>query len=99
MKVTDGQTCHYDRNLQKLFPEDKPLVEMRAESYLGVPVRDSTQHIIGHLVIIDDKPLASDPLVVSVMTTFANRAGVELERVRAFDHLHRENPAGLQVFV
>jgi len=57
---------------------------------LGVPVRDSTQHIIGHLVIIDDKPLASDPLVVSVMTTFANRAGVELERVRAFDHLHRE---------
>ena len=63
---------------------------MSAESYLGVPVRDSSQHIIGHLVIIDDKPLASDPLVVSVMTTFANRAGVELERVRAFDHLHRE---------
>jgi formate hydrogenlyase transcriptional activator len=79
-----------NRNLQTLFPEDKPLVEMRAESYLGVPVRDSTQHIIGHLVIIDDKPLASDPLVVSVMTTFANRAGVELERVRAFDHLHRQ---------
>src|SRR6266436_3148387 len=90
LKVTEGQTCHYDRNLQKLFPDDKPLVEMSAESYLGVPVRDSTQHIIGHLVIIDDKPLASDPLVVSVMTTFANRAGVELERVRAFDHLHRE---------
>src|SRR6266446_4173608 len=90
LKVSEGRTCHYDRNLQKLFPEDKPLVEMRAESYLGVPVRDSTQHIIGHLVIIDDKPLANDPLVVSVMTTFANRAGVELERVRAFDHLHRE---------
>src|SRR2546426_8535887 len=34
--------------------------------------------------------MGSDPLVVSVMTTFANRAGVELERVRAFDHLHRE---------
>ena len=90
LKVTEGQTCHYERNLQNLFPEDKPLVEMRAESYLGVPVHDSSQHIIGHLVIIDDKPLASDPLVVSVMTTFANRAGVELERVRAFDHLHRE---------
>ncbi len=90
LKVTEGQTCHYGSDLQKLFPEDKPLVEMRAESYLGVPVRDSTQHIIGHLVIMDDKPLASDPLAVSVMTTFANRAGVELERVRAFDHLHRQ---------
>src|SRR5712691_4011132 len=98
LKVSEGQTCHYDRNLQKLFPQDKPLVEMRAESYLGVPVRDSTQHIIGHLVIIDDKPLASDPLVVSVMTTFANRAGVELERVRAFDHLHREKQASEERF-
>jgi len=90
LKVTEGETCHYERNLQKLFPEDKPLVEMRAESYLGVPVRDSAQNIIGHLVIIDDKQMTSDPLVLSVMTTFANRAGVELERVRAFDHLHRE---------
>src|SRR5215470_11912577 len=65
LKVSEGQTCYYDSNLQHLFPEDKPLVEMRAESYFGVPVRDSTQKIIGHLVIIDDKPLASDPLIVS----------------------------------
>jgi formate hydrogenlyase transcriptional activator len=91
LKVREGQTCHYERNLQKLFPEDKPLVEMSAESYLGVPVRDSAQHIIGHLVIIDDKPMSSDPLLVSVMTTFANRAGVELERVRAFDHLRLQH--------
>ncbi len=90
LKVTEGQTCHYERDLPKLFPEDKPLVEMRAESYLGVPVRDSARHIIGHLVIIDDKQMTSDPLVLAVMTTFANRAGVELERVRAFDTLHRE---------
>src|SRR6266571_763604 len=91
LKVTEGRTCHYDRNLQKLFPEDKPLVEMRAESYLGVPLRDSTKCVIGHLVIIDDKPLANDPLVLSVMETFASRAGVELERLRAFDQLHRRH--------
>src|SRR3989442_721682 len=89
LKVTEGQTCHYDRNLQGLFPEDKPLVEMSAESYLGVPLRDATQQIIGHLVDMDDKPMARDRLVLSVMETFANRAGVELERTRAFDHLHR----------
>src|SRR5437667_128651 len=98
LKVTEGQTCHYERNLQNLFPEDKPLVEMGAESYLGVPVRDSAQNIIGHLVIIDDKQMTSDPLVVAVMTTFANRAGVELERVRAFDHLHREKQASDERF-
>ncbi len=90
LKVTKGHTCHYERDLQRLFPEDKPLVEMLAESYLGVPARDSAQNIIGHLVIMDDKPLSNDPLLLSVMTTFANRAGVELERMRAFNTLHRE---------
>jgi formate hydrogenlyase transcriptional activator len=86
-KVIEGQTCHHECDLQRLFPEDKPLAEMAAESYLGVPVRDSTQAVLGHLVIIDDKPMAHDALAVSVMETFANRAGVELERVRAFEQL------------
>ncbi len=48
LKVTEGRTCHHDRNLQKLFPEDEPLVKMSAESYLGVPLRDSAQIVIGH---------------------------------------------------
>src|ERR1043165_7866822 len=36
LQVSGGRTCHYERNLQGLFPEDKPLVELSAESYLGV---------------------------------------------------------------
>jgi PAS domain S-box-containing protein len=91
LQVSGGRTCHYERNLQGLFPEDKPLVELSAESYLGVPLRDATEQVIGHLVIIDDKPMVRDPLVLSVLETFASRAGVELERVRAFDTLHRRH--------
>jgi formate hydrogenlyase transcriptional activator len=89
LKVAEGRICHYGCNLQRLFPKDKPLVDLRAESYLGVPVRDSTQRVIGHLVIIDDKPMPQDPLVVPVMEIFAARAGVELERARAFENLGR----------
>ena len=58
LKVTEGRTCHYDFNLQVLFPEDKPLVDMRAQSYLGVPVRDSARRVIGHMVLVDDKPMS-----------------------------------------
>jgi PAS domain S-box-containing protein len=84
LKVSKGQTCHYDKELQSAFPGNKPLLELRAESYLGVPLRDSENYIIGHLVIMDDKPMAEDPLVFSVMETFAARAGAELERTRAY---------------
>ena len=90
LMVIEGRTAHYERHLQAFFPADQALVEMSAESYLGVAVRDSTQCIIGHLVIMDDKPMASDPPVLSVMETFASRAGAELERVRAFDSIHRQ---------
>jgi len=91
LKVSKGQTCHYEQDLQILFPEDKPLGELRAESYLGVPLRDSENYIIGHLVIMDDKPMAEDPLVFSVMETFAARAGTELERTRAYEQLQRRH--------
>ncbi len=33
-------------------------------------------------VILDDKPMPPDPLVLSVLETFASRAGAELERTR-----------------
>jgi len=90
LQVMAGRTCHYERNLQKLFPEDSMFIDMQAESYLGAPLRDSTQTVIGHLVIIDDKPIKEDPLVLSVMETFASRAGLELERMKAFESLHRQ---------
>ena len=91
LSVSQGRTCHYDRNLQELFPEDKPLADLQAESYLGVPLRDSSNYVIGHLVIIDEKPMVADPLVFSVMETFASRAGAELERMRAYEHLERRH--------
>jgi formate hydrogenlyase transcriptional activator len=90
LRVISGRTCHFESNLQKLFPTDSMLVEMQAESYLGVPLRDAAQTVIGHLVVMDDKFMKSDPLVLPVMETFASRAGLELERMRAFESLHRQ---------
>src|SRR5271170_5041014 len=34
--------------------------------------------------------MTGDPFVLSVMETFASRAGLELERMRAFESLHRQ---------
>jgi formate hydrogenlyase transcriptional activator len=89
-KVSEGRTCHFDSGLQTLFPEDTALVDFKAESYLGVPLRDAHGQVIGHLVIMDTKPMAHDPLALSVMETFASRAAVELERLRAYEHLKRQ---------
>ncbi len=89
LQVAEGRVCHYPDRLPELFPEDKGMIDLGAVSYLGVPLRDSTQRVIGHLVVFDDKPMPPDPIAVSVLEIFAGRAGAELERVRAHEEVRR----------
>ncbi|HWD18087.1 MAG TPA: sigma 54-interacting transcriptional regulator [Verrucomicrobiae bacterium] len=94
LQVSEGRTCHIEDRLAEAFPQDQGMIKMGTISYLGVPVRDSLQRVIGHLVTFDDKPMPADPLALSALEIFANRAGIELERTRAFEmlrQLNREN--------
>jgi formate hydrogenlyase transcriptional activator len=52
-----------------------------------VPLLNGARQVIGHLVVIDNKPLASSALWISVLQTFAGRAGAELERQQADEKL------------
>src|SRR5215510_1361509 len=91
MKVAEGRVCHVPDRLAEEFPDDKGMIDMGTVSYLGVPLRGSDGKVLGHLVTFDDKPMPADPLELSVMETFAARAGVELERVRMMDNLQALN--------
>src|SRR5881296_2752084 len=83
MEVAQGRVCHVPERLAQLFPEDRGMIDMGTMSYLGVPLINSEKRIIGHLVVFDDKPMPADALALSVMETFAARAGAELERKQA----------------
>jgi formate hydrogenlyase transcriptional activator len=90
MKVTStGQTCLYSRNLREYFPDNQFIARLGYESYLGIPLWSSTgeRRVIGHMVLVNDQPMSEDPLWVSVLQTFAARAGVELEREQAQEKL------------
>jgi transcriptional regulator with GAF, ATPase, and Fis domain len=88
--VIAGNVCVYPERLQSLFPEDMGLVDMNAQSYLGIPIRDTWENVLGHIAVIDDKPMTQEPLGINVLQIFASRAGAEIERKRAEDSL-REN--------
>src|SRR6266498_4258580 len=89
MEVAKGRVCHVPERLAELFPEDGAMIDMGTMSYLGVPLVNSEKRIIGHLVVFDDKPMPPDPLALSVMETFAARAGAELERQQADEEARR----------
>jgi predicted ATPase len=87
LNVFAGQSCYYPRGVQQLFPDDKDLVALNAEGYLGIPLYAASKQVIGHLAILDDKPLVHTPQSESLLRIFAARAGAELERLHAEEEL------------
>lgn len=88
-QVMGGEVCLYPTNVQTLFPRDHGLATWNTESYLGVPIRGSSGDVVGHLAVLDEKPLAADARELSMLKIFADRTGVELERKRAQEAVER----------
>ncbi len=79
------QKClvRYPENVVQLFPCDIDLQAFRAVSYMGIPFLDDHGCVMGHLAVLDTKPLPSDPQLEAVFRIFAVRASAELRRIRA----------------
>ncbi|MES2047406.1 MAG: ATP-binding protein [Pseudomonadota bacterium] len=80
----------YRQSVQQLFPDDAMLVEMKAESYLGIPLWDSTGQAIGLIAVLDAKPLERVDQTRALINLVAVAAGAELERQREEKILRRE---------
>jgi PAS domain S-box-containing protein len=81
--VARGELCHHSRGVQRRFPNDRPLVEMGVESYIGVPLFDGQAEVLGHLAVFDTAPTQQGDRAIAIMRIFAARAAAELERLRA----------------
>ncbi|MFB2897241.1 ATP-binding protein [Aerosakkonemataceae cyanobacterium BLCC-F50] len=83
-QVINSKGCKlFPRNIQLLFPEDEGLVDLHAESYLGIALLDSTGEVLGHLAVLDDKPMENKLRNQMTLEIFAVRAATEMERRRA----------------
>src|SRR5262249_40075502 len=67
----------------QLFPFNVGLAQLGAVSYLGIPIVGSSGGVVGHFVVMNDKPMGESPSALSILKTFAARAGAELDRQRA----------------
>jgi PAS domain S-box-containing protein len=96
-RVLNGEMRLYERGIQELFPADKALVRLNAQGYLAVPLIGKDQVTMGHLAVMDDKPLSLAESDLSVFRIFANRACAEAERLRAEKELQaaRQRLAGI----
>jgi PAS domain S-box-containing protein len=96
-EVLEGKVASYPRDVQRLFPSDRDLAELGAESYLGIPIFGASGQVIGHLAILHDRPLEEDERRVATLRIFAARAGAELQRQRAEQALREMHQFSQQI--
>ncbi|NER78906.1 MAG: response regulator [Leptolyngbya sp. SIO1D8] len=85
-QVLQGEIVFHADNVRTHYPQDQDLANWEIRSYLGVPLINSNQEIIGHLAVLDSRPMLPNrqPREL-ILKTFAARAGAELER-QAFEN-------------
>lgn len=82
-ETASGDMVFYPSQIQRIFPNDHDLVSMEAESYCGIPLFDQAQHLLGHLAIMDDRPMALNICNYPALGVFINRVATELAHRRA----------------
>jgi formate hydrogenlyase transcriptional activator len=94
--VLAGEMRLFRDNVVELFPaEEKELRALGAVSYLAMPLFDTHGEVMGHLAVIDDKPMHERPNDLSLLRIFGARTAAELQR-RTTDLLLRRSEARLQ---
>ncbi len=72
----------YADQVPQTFPDDSMLIEMGIVSYWGVPLLNLDYQTVGHLFIMDTRPITWTAWGEAMLHIYANRAGAELERIR-----------------
>ncbi|TAN41983.1 MAG: PAS domain S-box protein [Nitrospirae bacterium] len=81
--VMGRRLCVYPEGVQSLFPEDAMLAEMGVESYIGIPLWDSSGRPIGLIALMRRKPLPDAAPATQLLQLVATRAAAELARERS----------------
>ena len=74
---------HCSSGLQRAFPDDADLVQLRAESYLGAAITDDRGTVIGQVAALSTTPMEDSRRREQLIRWLAARATPGLARVRA----------------
>ena len=81
--IDTAKLVHFPDRVLDIYPHEAELKAAKAVSYMGVPLQDTDGHILGHMAVIDRRPIPEQPRVHAIFRIFAARAAAELQRLRA----------------
>ncbi len=81
--IDTARLVHIPDHILEIYPHEEELRQAGAVSYMGVPLQDTTGTVLGHMAVIDRRPIPEEPRILAIFQIFAARAAAELRRLRA----------------
>lgn len=81
--IDTARLVHFPDRVLEIYPHEEELRAAGAVSYMGVPLQDTDGHVLGHMAVIDRRPIPEEPRIHAIFQIFAARATAELRRMRA----------------
>jgi PAS domain S-box-containing protein len=86
--IHEKQLVHIPDRVVELYPADKDPNFAGTVSYLGVPILDERDNVLGHLAVVDQRPMPDEKRLVTLFKIFAARAGAEMRRLKLEAEVH-----------
>lgn len=80
--MADFRYIHIPENVLALYPEDRDIKKIGAVSYIEVPLLDVDGRVLGHMAVLDTRPMPEKPRNLALFRIFAAR-GIKLEEVKS----------------
>jgi signal transduction histidine kinase len=80
--VMKNRDFYYPTNVAENFIKDSGI-----ESYLGVPIHDKAGEVVGHLAVMDSRPMTDHHKYTGILRILAARSGAEIGRRVAEERL------------
>jgi PAS domain S-box-containing protein len=81
--INERCLIHIPDNLLDIYGNDPDVRAVGAASYMGMLLLDLDGTILGHLALLDLRPMPHEPRAQALFQIFAARAAAELRRLRA----------------
>ncbi len=72
-----GKRCFWGGKVRQYFPHDRWLADWDVESYLAHPIQDMGGAVIGHVGVMDVRPMVQDPMWSGILEFVALRSAFE----------------------
>ncbi len=86
-RVICNNQCTYMAKVHEQYPNNDLLQDKGIENYIGIPLQDSENNILGVMVAMYRQPVEEVDFATSIMQVFAGRTAAELERLQATKEL------------